>query len=151
MTKACIASTGESGYVLKQLRASKDTPEQLRLSFSREAYFGQLINRLTSSLGACNLQDSLSCLDGKQHLVRYIESFEVIFSCLSHCKVYPRAVSSLPIANFDRRHLKRTVSNIIVTCRHDSLVHSILNISSYNAFSCCLPCLGAPQLQPSFF
>ena len=74
-----MSHTGQldPGYVLKQLRSFKEAPEQLRLSFTREAYFGQLINSLPPNLEACNPQEGISCQDGQQHLARFVESFEV--------------------------------------------------------------------------
>ena len=63
--------------MLKQLRFFKEAPKQLRLSFTREAYFGQLVNSLPPSLEACNPQGDTACHAGRQHLVRFVESFEV--------------------------------------------------------------------------
>ena len=80
----------ETGYVLKQLRSFNEAPEQLRLSFAREAYFGQLINSLPATQENCNLHEDSDCQDGRQHLVRFIESFEV--SC---CKKFALKLSFL--------------------------------------------------------
>ena len=77
VSKILIAGQSDSGYVLKQLRSFKEAPEQLRLSFTREAYFGKLINSLPTGLEACSPQDDIACQDGRQHLVRFVESFEV--------------------------------------------------------------------------
>lgn len=76
------AEASEPGFILKQVRASGSTPEQLRLGFSREAYFGRLINALRPILETCARAEDAACHDGRQHLVRFVESFEVCLFCL---------------------------------------------------------------------
>lgn len=71
---------GESGYVLKRIRSGGGHHDGQRLSFLREAYFGNLINTLPVHLNASGKQDDSTRstgMDGRDHIVRYVESFEV--------------------------------------------------------------------------
>ena len=43
----------------------------------REAYFGRLVNELQPDLKDCDGPSNATCLNGRNHIVRFVESFEV--------------------------------------------------------------------------
>ena len=48
------------------------------LAYLRESYFGEAVNKLLPRTSA--LEDTASDTDGRQHLVRFVEAFEVSHS-----------------------------------------------------------------------
>ncbi len=67
----------EGGYVLKRIRSDGGKQDGRRLSLLREAYFGRLINNLAAHLDLGSQQGVPLEWDGRNHVVRYVESFEV--------------------------------------------------------------------------